>query len=603
MPGIRARVLSVTGGVLPSAREENAWRGYGNLLGCLPGRPGLVCMKTILLRIATDLKLWISPTARHRFWAASLILMAIMAVATLVYVSGGPMYGYPHLMYVPILLAALLFRTPGAVVVAVFGGLLLGPYMPLDVQTGEMQAATQWLLRTGMFTLVGGLAGQIVTALVRQIDRAQWFAYHDPRTGLPNRACREEALDQHVDAAAISTALTATTIVLHNLYEINTAFGPISGDGVLTECYARMTELMPARAQIFQEQSDTFVVLLPGVYGSELSALLERMITGMKQPFHVGTLPVHIESSTGIAQCLPGEEIALLVQKATMAAYTAKNQGLEVASYAHVQDTFSEENLSLLGQLGEAAANGELELHYQPKVALPAGEVVGWEALLRWHHPEKGLIPPGNFIPAAERTMLINPMTAWVLETALHQHAEMRQLLNSSFTMAVNVSTRNLQDPNFLDTVLGALQGAGMHGRELELEITESALMQHPERAISVINELKEMRIAISIDDFGAGYSSLTYLDRLQPNVLKIDRAFVGRMSQDDGAREIVTAAISLAHSMKLKVVAEGVEDLETYQRLTDLGCDIAQGYYIGRPMPARAIQEWWQRHYCAAAV
>ncbi|MDP9430586.1 MAG: EAL domain-containing protein [Actinomycetota bacterium] len=273
--------------------------------------------------------------------------------------------------------------------------------------------------------------------------------------------------------------------------------------------------------------------------------------------------------------------------------YSAKDRGLGVCVYDVSLNEHSPERLGLLGQLRRAIDNRELVLHFQPKVALPGVGVCGVEALVRWQHPQRGLIPPGEFIPLGERTPLIRPLTRYVVDAALEQCARWHDA-GRSLAVAVNVSARNLLDEHFVDEVQELLAHWRVPASCLELEVTESAIMADPDRARRILTRLAECGVTLSIDDFGAGYTSLAQLKDLPVHQLKIDRSFVAPMTEDPGNALIVRSVVELGHNLGLTTVAEGVEDEATYDSLSAMGCDVAQGYYVCRPMPAEQLEVWF---------
>jgi len=285
-----------------------------------------------------------------------------------------------------------------------------------------------------------------------------------------------------------------------------------------------------------------------------------------------------------------------LIQHADLAMYVAKSGNLGFQVYAAKYDQHSRSRLALLGELRRAIDEGELVLHYQPKIDLTTGRADGVEALLRWQHPSRTLIPPGEFIPFAEHTGLIRPLTAFVLNAALRQAHQWRQA-GLDLNMAVNLSARNVVDPQLPLDVSRLLAHWDVPAERLELEITESALMGEPVRTVEVLTSLSQMGVSLALDDFGTGYSSLASLKRLPVDEIKIDRSFVMHMAAVESDAMIVRSTIDLGHNLGLRVVAEGVETPEAWDLLVDLDCDVAQGFYLGRPMPgadvARWIQEW----------
>jgi EAL domain-containing protein (putative c-di-GMP-specific phosphodiesterase class I) len=300
-----------------------------------------------------------------------------------------------------------------------------------------------------------------------------------------------------------------------------------------------------------------------------------------------------VDASVGIALYPQhGEDVDTLLQHADVAMYEAKrtHSGHEIYSVEH--DPYNPVRLAMVGQLRKALDENQVVLHYQPKIDLESGKVVGAEALVRWKHPERGLIPPDEFVPMAERTGLIKPLSRYVLDRALAQCRAWRDS-GLELKVSVNLSARNLLDPTLPDDVTKLLTKWGLPAQLLALEITESTIMIDPKRAMEVLGRLNSMGIALSIDDFGTGYSSLVYLKELPVHELKIDRTFVARMAQNRGDAFIVRSTIDLAHNLRLKVVAEGVEDENTMAELTRLGCNIAQGFHVSRPLPPEAFDSW----------
>jgi len=309
----------------------------------------------------------------------------------------------------------------------------------------------------------------------------------------------------------------------------------------------------------------------------------------------VDEVDLDVGCSIGIA-VTPGHgtDFESLLQHADVAMYAAKAHQLGRQTYDPAQDVNTPQRLALLGELRRAIEGGQLRVHYQPKADLGSGDVTGAEALVRWQHPTLGLIPPDEFIPLAEHTGLIRPLTLVVLDEAL---AQARRWADAGrhLDVAVNVSARCLLDLNLTTEVAASLLRHGVPAQRLVLEITESTVMVDPDRALLVLQALADLGTTLSIDDFGTGYSSMAYLQRLPVHELKIDRSFVSRLSESMNAA-IVTSSIDLGRNLGLRVVAEGVEDLATWDRLNDLGCHSAQGYFLSRPVPAAEFDAWWDQ-------
>jgi len=331
---------------------------------------------------------------------------------------------------------------------------------------------------------------------------------------------------------------------------------------------------------------------------SDASDVAERIISALEEPLEVDGMVLSMEASCGIAMAPEdGDSADLLLQRADVAMYVAKGSNDNVVAYTDELDLNTPGRLTLLGDLRTAIVDDQLLLHYQPKASLRTGQIQGVEALVRWQHPTLGLLPPGEFIPVAEHTGLIKPLTTWVLTTALRQcrhwldEADGRRW--NELSIAINLSTRSLLDDDFPQEVEAALDRWAIPAHLLELEITESAIMTDPVRARRLLTELAELGVKIAIDDFGTGYSSLAYLKDLPVNQLKIDQSFVQNMHQDLNDAIIVRSVVDLGHNLGLQIVAEGVEDHETWDQLAQLGCDDAQGYFLAKPMAPGELMAW----------
>jgi EAL domain-containing protein (putative c-di-GMP-specific phosphodiesterase class I) len=314
-------------------------------------------------------------------------------------------------------------------------------------------------------------------------------------------------------------------------------------------------------------------------------------------------MTLQVGASVGIARFpLDGDDPHTLLRRADMAMYAAKDANRGVDLYENGLDRDSRQRLSLLSDFRRALESDELVVHYQPIVDVRGAEVRGAEGLVRWEHPEHGLLPPGAFIAAVEQTGLIGPLTRHVLERSIAQCATWRTEGND-LSVAVNLSVRNLLDPGLPVEIAALLDTYGLPAQALQLEITESMIMSDPERALAIVGRLSDLGVRLSVDDFGTGYSSLANLKRLPIDELKIDRSFVSPMMQDESDLIIVRSTINLGHDLGLKVIAEGVEDELTLKRLATLGCDLAQGYHMSRPLAPEAFAAWVAGNTAAAAA
>jgi diguanylate cyclase (GGDEF)-like protein len=420
-------------------------------------------------------------------------------------------------------------------------------------------------------------------------------ALSDELTGLPNRTLFRDRVRQALLQTRRDGGLAATLMIdLDRFKEVNDTLGHLKGDQLLTEVGARLRETLRDADTVARLGGDEFAVLIPRIEESGQAAeVAHRIAEAMQEPFVLGGVAIQVDMSVGIALSPPdGDDPDTLIQRADIAMYEAKKGNAGHAFYTTERDPYSARRLAMVAELRAAIEERALDVHYQPKVDLVSGEVTGVEALARWSHPELGQIPPGEFVPLAEQTGLIKPLTIAVLEIALVQARRWRDE-GLTVPVSVNLSARNLLDLQLPAEVDGLLTRFGVAPTLLELEITESSIMSDPVRALDVLTRLDEMGVRLSIDDFGTGYSSLAYLKRLPVDELKIDRGFVMNMTRDRADAFIVRCAVDLGRNLGLRVVAEGVEDAATVEALAKLGCTQAQGYYFSRPAPAQELTVW----------
>ena len=419
-------------------------------------------------------------------------------------------------------------------------------------------------------------------------------ALRDALTQLPNRLAFENSAEREIELAR-QTAASFTLVLLdiRDFHEINCVLGHKHGDALLVQIAQRLCADLPHPEFVTRLGPDLFGVLLHGVNlerAAEASARVHQLI---ETPFSVDGDPIEIEGQCGVA-VFPnhGQSASRLLQHAESALRQAKEHGERCQIYLPEDETIAQRRLQLFGLLRAALPLGQLSLAYQPKVDLISHKIIGAEALLSWRHPELGLISPSEFIPIAEQTSLIKPITAWVIQEAVSQIAAWKRE-GISTCISVNLSARNLSDESLPKQLADALVKWDVLPHSIIVEITESAVLSDPGRAGDILDKLCDMGIALSLDDFGTGYSSLTYLRTLPAQELKIDRSFVTDIANNESNASIVRAIVALAHDRQIKVVAEGIESAEVLQRLRELGCDIAQGYLISRPLPAPRFAEF----------
>src|SRR3989475_1994567 len=417
-------------------------------------------------------------------------------------------------------------------------------------------------------------------------------ALHDSLTNLPNRLMLREELDRTI--AGRNRAMVSLLLLdIDNFKEINDSFGHQVGDILLRQIGPRLRERLDVANMVARLGGDEFAILLPAADAAEASRVAHGLLRALERPFLSEEHALEVTASIGIAVCPEhGTAAETLLQRADVAMYAAKRSGGSYAVYRSEDDPYDARRLLLRGELRGALERREIILYYQPQVAVATGKVTGLEALARWHHAERGWVPPADFIPVAERMGLIKPLTEYLVELAGKDALAFGKTA-MELPFAVNVSMRNLLDPHFPEMMEEVIARTGQSAEHLKLEITESAVMAEPSRVLESMKRLRRAGVRFSIDDFGTGYSSLAYLQKLPVEEIKIDRSFVGQMSSEPGSAAIVRATIELGGSLGLEVVAEGVEDERTWDALKRMGCSAAQGYFIGRPMPVGELQGW----------
>ena len=422
----------------------------------------------------------------------------------------------------------------------------------------------------------------------------EFLAHHDSLTGLCNRTLLhkefEETLVNHdCDAAAL------LLIDLDRFKEINDTLGHHVGDQLLQKVGPRINEISQAQETLIcRLGGDEFTVLIYDILDQdEIMRYAESILQNIRRPFTIDSMVLEVDASIGIALYpVHGKDSHDLLRSADVAMYAAKSRGGGVSLYDQAIDINTPQRLALTAELGSAVRDGQLLLHYQPKIDLGSDTVIGFEALVRWQHPKLGLLLPDLFIPLAEVSDVIHSLSETVLEMALAQQQQW-QLAGHRFAVAVNLSVRNLVNDRYVNRLEALLRQYETEAGMLELEITETALMHDSERAVELLQKLSVLGVKLSIDDFGTGYSSLSYLRQLPIDALKIDRVFVKDMRQNEHDEIIVRSTIALAHNLYLKVIAEGVEDQATMQSLKAMDCDMVQGYFYSEAKDWSGIESW----------
>jgi len=531
--------------------------------------------------------------------ASSLVLQALTGVPRLdeqFHFTPGDLPG--------ILVAATAFflvnSTLVAVVIALVQDIKVGRYLVQDwffqVSTGGLMLGLAPMVALAADFALPSVALLFLPLLAvhrggRQAIAKEHQAVHDALTGLPNRSLFRHQIEQVVNAGRRTDRTAAVMLIdLDHFKEINDTLGHHAGDRLLQEVSERLRASLDEHQMVARLGGDEFGVLIPDLSThDEASAVAQRLLTQLREPFSIEGLTLEVDASIGACAPEHGSAVEQLIQRADIAMYAAKEGGRGHLLFEPQLDRYSPRRLSLAGALRSAIADGEIVLYFQPKAELSTGKIVGVEALARWQHPRLGLIGPSEFVPIAEQTGLIGPLTSHVLEEALRQVREWHDN-GEELSVAVNLSARSFLDAQLAVEIPRLLERTGVAARLLELEITESMLMLDPARAKATLDRLSAIGLSLSVDDFGTGYSSLANLKRLPVDGIKIDKSFVIDMPHDQSDAAIVRSTIDLAHNLGLKVVAEGVESHEAWRRLEELGCDLAQGFHVSRPLPSDAM-------------
>ena len=476
--------------------------------------------------------------------------------------------------------------------------LLKKPFEPIEALQFAYALTRKWRNERALREQVDSLE-RVVAASTQGLEAAnrqlRHMATHDALTALPNRSLLDDRLNHAiVHGGRAGERFALAVLDLDRFKLINDSFGHRAGDELLREIARRLTGTLRSVDTVARPGSDEFVLIIREIGApEEATRLAHKILEVLQLPFRLGEIDVHPSASIGIA-FFPwhGATVEALFARADTAMYVAKQRGRKnVQCFAPEMDMLTLDRVRLESDLHQALQCQQFELHYQPKVDAVSGKIRGAEALIRWRHPQRGLIAPDDFIPLAEESGLIIPIGEWVVREACRQIRAWQCGGLSPVRIAVNVSATQFQQRNLLDIIRRALDEAGVDASHLEIELTESAVMSNPDESAETLQQLSRMGVAVSVDDFGTGYSSMSCLHRFPLDKLKIDRSFINNLTSSSEAAAVVQGIIRLAHSLRLKVIAEGVETLEQVEFLQNHGCDQYQGFYLSRPLTAVAYE------------
>lgn len=521
-----------------------------------------------------------------------IVLLGLMLGGTyyIVLETGGTHLAYLHLLYIPIVLAGLIFSISGGLMAGVLAGFLMGPFMPADIELAIVQPVSSWVLRTVIFATVGLLAGlgsQIFRAYLKELDLKRTT---DPLTGLLNLNGLKEWFSDYVKTHKPS-AMIVIVAELYHMGKIDRALGTEGTSRILDYTARQFRQLTGNKAIPAFLQTNRFAFVIPDQ--NDAASILKACESLSAQTFTLSGIPLFVEMRYGLA-IYPHDDTDIheLLRKARIALDKGQKVGKRFTHYDKSTDQDPARNLLILNRLTEAIEKRTLTLAYQPKVAMGSKKTVGVEALVRWEDPMLGIVPPNEFIPLTEETQLINPFTKWLLEESLAQ-MEKWHLAGYPISVAVNFSMKNFADAGVLATLDQLFEQYKIPKKKFEIEVTETAVSHNIQSVAEILAKLREKGIKIAIDDFGTGQSTHQYLYELPLDVIKVDQLFTKDITTNPAAAAIMRSAITLGHELNLEVVAEGIETQEQFDMIRLWGCDVGQGYFIAKPLAPEDVSEW----------
>ncbi|MBY0292014.1 MAG: EAL domain-containing protein [Alphaproteobacteria bacterium] len=535
------------------------------------------------------LKPLIFPEGKIKYLLGSLIIALVILGYIVVETTDGTRFAYLHILYIPIILAGLIFSVQGGMMTGFVLGIMIGPFMPTSYIYDVSQPFSSWAFRLAIFTLVGALAGSGSSLFRAYVKELELKHITDPLTELPNLY----GLTQIFLKFCKNTNKPVIVMVaeLYRIEEIIRAFGEEETNTIIKQVAENLQKVTYDEGILGRLQAHRFILLIPEE--KYLEGILKRCESFAETTYQVNDIPLFVEMRFGISR-YPSDDrnLSQLIRKALIAINVTHYQAQRITYFNQQMSDSSEYNVLLLHQLKAALERKLLILEYQPKVYLKTGKIMGFEALIRWVDPLLGPMNPVDFIPLAEETLLINPLTKWVLETAIlqihHWHKE-----GILVPVSVNFSVKNFHDASVIETLIDLLKKYQIPPECFEVEITETSVASNISTLIDALRSLREVGIRIAIDDFGTGQSSQQYLLDFPLNVVKIDKVFIQSICHNSAAAAIVKNIIILAHELNLEVFAEGIETHSQYDLLTKWGCDGGQGYLMGRSLQGEVATSW----------
>ena len=516
-----------------------------------------------------------------------LIIILLPLIYFLVYSTGGIKFVYSHSMYIPIILAGIFYGPYVGGFIAFVAAILLGPLMPIDTLTNEMQDPMNWLYRMLIFILVGSIIGYASNRLRKDADHIENLMSVNQETLVPNT----NHLKKIYESLDFST-YSIFTVLINNHQNIIDILGIQIYHSLIHQIFVDLKRGLPEKSYIVQSDSNKLWVMTPF---NDLESDVKKVIAIIKETKQIKNVPLYVDLSIGVTTCHSFGEcktVTVFEDSDVSARHAQINNLLYVIG--DKEKYRRRTDYELLASFNEALINKETFLVFQPKIDLSTQKTFGFEALTRWNHPTRGNIPPDVFVPLIEETKLIHAFTDWVLKNALIKCKEMMNQ-GHNLPISINVSAKNLYDPKFYDRSMEIIKDYDVPTHLIEFELTESTLMINPKESRKILQNFVDQGIKISLDDFGSGYSSLAYLTQFPIHFIKIDRFFIQNIVNDHSMLTIVESTIELSKNLGYKVIVEGVETKEVADLVISKGCDYAQGYYYAKPMTSKDVSEWYE--------
>lgn len=531
------------------------------------------------------------PLSAKAHWCWSLLLVLLGGTTLIVFVTGGTAYSYPYLTLIPVLFGAAWYGVAGGLLTAFAAGVLMA-IMPLDVEHGVAQAPFNWMLRLLLYLVLGGVAGWLFQSLRAAFGERQSLVRTDPRSHLSNQVALDQDLKDWLASYKSRTSHLGLLVVrITDITEVLEAMGADASDELAAQVGDRLTQLVAGRGVVYRFSVSELVVLLKNVDEPRLADAAHEVVELKEDNIVVQGMPVrtHLVIGASSSEDHPRDKLSadLLISEARIALFTALDRQLSYCRYLPEFKQRTTDNIRLIAKVREGLRQHEFEMHYQPKIRVSDGALSGCECLIRWRDQAGRFIPPDAYMSKVENTTLITPVTEFVTT----QGCEFVKRFGKP--VSINFSARNLVDDRLLAFLERAIGRCEVPPDIVEIEVTERALIQNLEAARNAIKKLRAIGFGVSIDDFGTGFASFDYLRRLPITGIKIDRVFVCDLEIDERARRLMRSMVDMGHALDLEVTAEGVETAAQFQRLKEMGCDQAQGFYFSRALPSHQFLRW----------